>query len=182
VSEEIEAASTSHRRHCFPSRGPDETRALARGLARAIRAEARERGLLVSLCGQLGAGKTVFAKGLAEGLGMDPEQVSSPTFVIANRYAAADGRALHHVDFYRLEDEQELEGIGFFDMLAPGELVAVEWGDRFEGALPADRLKVSIASTAGSPEGREIVVVATGPVSDAVRASWCGAPSEPEAS
>jgi len=126
---------------CFRCLGPDRTRQCARALAQVI----GERGLVVSLEGPLGAGKTVFVKGLAEGLGMDPATVSSPSFVIVNQYSARAGGQLAHVDLYRVESERELEDAGFLDLLEPGAVVAVEWGDRFPEALPGDRLELRFA-------------------------------------
>jgi tRNA threonylcarbamoyladenosine biosynthesis protein TsaE len=90
---------------------PDAERTLERGveLGRSISAA----GLAIELIGPLGAGKTVFVKGLATGLGVDARSVSSPTFVIAQQYRLATGpESLHHVDLYRLESESELESIG----------------------------------------------------------------------
>lgn len=110
---------------------------------------------MISLSGELGAGKTVFVKGLAEGLGIESGQVSSPTFVIANQYGSPSGRRLNHVDFYRLESEAELETMGFDDLLDRSAVVAVEWGDRFERALPRDRLELRLSRTTGSPEAGE---------------------------
>ena len=98
----------------------------------------------MALSGPLGAGKTVFAKGLAEGLGLDPAQVASPTFVIASEYPTPGGLRLAHVDLYRVESRGELESAGFLDLLGPDALLVVEWADRFPDALPADRLEVRI--------------------------------------
>ena len=87
------------------SRNPGETRDLARVLARAIDAE----GLVIALIGPLGAGKTVFAKGLARGLDVDEGLLSSPSFVIANELPTPRGIRLVHADLYRVESEAELE-------------------------------------------------------------------------
>jgi tRNA threonylcarbamoyladenosine biosynthesis protein TsaE len=116
---------------------------------------------VVALVGPLGAGKTEWVKGLAEGLGVDPKLVASPTFVIASEYP---GRwRLAHVDLYRIESEAELEATGFLDLLVPGTVVAVEWADRFPASLPADRIEVRIARPAdGGPEDRDIELQATG--------------------
>lgn len=105
---------------------------------------------MVELAGPLGAGKTTFVKGLAAGLGLAPDAVASPTFVIAHEHAlpAGSGRRLVHVDGYRLADEDELEAAGWSDWLVPGTLVVVEWGDRFPDALPADRLRVALGREA----------------------------------
>lgn len=168
-----DAATLAERALCFRSRAPEATRRAAAGLARAWLATSGGAGLVVSLSGPLGAGKTVFVKGLADGVGVDAGLVSSPTFVLANEYPAPDGVALHHVDFYRIEQAVELEEMGFFDLMAPGALLAVEWGERFEHALPRERIDVSIA-----PEGereRRLDVVARGDLAGAVLASWQGA-------
>lgn len=141
--------SSKTRVFCFDSPAPSATRALAVQLGRAIGA----RGLALGLIGPLGSGKTVFVKGLAEGLGVDPRLVSSPTFVIAQQYAIPEGpELLHHLDFYRLASEAELEGIGFLDLLGPGQVVAVEWLDRFPDALGGDRLEVVFASVKSTAE------------------------------
>jgi len=126
--------------HCL-SRSPADTAATARALGRAIDAG----GLVLALVGPLGAGKTVFVQGLAQGLGIDPARVTSPTFVIAAHHEAANpARHLVHADFYRLESEGELEAAGWLDWLAPGTVVAAEWGDRFPAAFPGDCIEVRI--------------------------------------
>ena len=130
------------------------------------------KGLTLSLIGPLGAGKTAFVKGLAEGLGIDPAGVSSPTFVIANQYASPDGRQLAHVDLYRLETVSELDDVGFLDMLEPGGIVAVEWGDRLPDALPRDRLELRVDREAGTEESRSFAVSATGRDSQRVLEAW----------
>lgn len=153
------------------SRSPAETRSLAEGLAR----EVGEEGLVVTLVGALGAGKTVFVKGLAEGLGLDPGQLASPTFVIANEHAlAGPGRParLVHADGYRLRSEAELEAAGLLDWLDSRTLCAIEWGEDFAGALPGDRLQVRIEAVAGEPEARTLRARAGGPRSRAVLARW----------
>ncbi len=144
------------------SRSPAETRAAAAALARAV----GPAGGVIVLEGPLGAGKTVFAKGLAEGLGLDPDGVASPTFVIASEYPAPDGRRLVHVDAYRVESEAELEAAGLLDWLVPRTLVAVEWGDRVRSALPADRLELRLEP--GDAATRTLHLDATGPDSRAV--------------
>jgi tRNA threonylcarbamoyladenosine biosynthesis protein TsaE len=154
----------------LPSPSPEATRAAAGALARALDAG----GLVVALMGPLGAGKTVFVKGLAEGLGIDPAAVASPTFAIASEYAAPGGRRLAHVDLYRVESTGELEATGFLDLLEPGAVVAVEWADRLPGALPADRLEVRLGrpDAARAPSRRVIEAEASGPVAEAALARW----------
>lgn len=130
-------------------------------------------GLQILLKGELGAGKTVFVKGLGVGIGLDPAEVSSPTFVLANQYTSPSGLKLHHADFYRLDAFDELETMGFFDLGGPGAVLAAEWGDRFPDALAADRLEVRLSrSQEASLAGRICRVEATGPVSEAQMTVW----------
>jgi tRNA threonylcarbamoyladenosine biosynthesis protein TsaE len=154
------------------SRSPEDTRALARELGRS----ARGRPLAVALVGPLGSGKTVFAKGLAEGLGIDPDEVASPTFTIASEHVSAGGARLAHVDFYRIACEAELEATGFRDLLAPDRVLAIEWAERLPAALPADRLEVRIAPLRRGPAThREISAIALGPVAARALARWSAA-------
>jgi tRNA threonylcarbamoyladenosine biosynthesis protein TsaE len=151
------------------SRSPEDTREAARGLARALRG----RGLVIALVGPLGAGKTAFVQGLAEGLGIGPAPVASPTFVLASEYVAPGGLRLAHVDLYRIESAAELDAAGFRDLLAPEVVLAVEWADRFPEALPADRLELRIARAPGDPgTQREILAVGLGSAADRVLARW----------
>jgi len=166
----------------FVSRDPEETFAAGRELGRAIGSD----GVVIALVGPLGAGKTVFVKGLAEGLGLDPRRVSSPTFVIAQQYPLSEGpEVLHHVDLYRLEVEQELEDLGFDDLLAPGAVLAVEWADRFPQILGRDRLAIEFegpsaseaegtdaATDRPSGPGRRAAVSASGRTATQVAADW----------
>jgi tRNA threonylcarbamoyladenosine biosynthesis protein TsaE len=151
------------------SRNPAETRALAQVLARAIDA----RGLVIALVGPLGAGKTVFAKGLVEGLDVDPALVSSPSFVIANELKTPGGVRVVHADLYRVESEVELESAGWLDWLADGSVVVIEWGDRFPGALPRDHLEVRFSGAdPDRPERRTLEMRAGGLVSQAALERW----------
>ncbi len=154
----------------FPSPSPETTRETARLLASAV----DECGLVVSLVGPLGAGKTVFVKGLAQGLGIDPTVVTSPTFVIASEYPIGAGRRLAHVDLYRVESREELELAGFADLIGPGAVVAVEWGGRFPEALPPDRLKIAISRPdfERDPAKRVLDALCFGPVSEAALTRW----------
>ncbi len=152
------------------SPSPEATHEAARQLAGALDAA----GLVIALVGPLGAGKTAFVKGLAHGLGLDPAQVASPTFVIACEYATPAGPRLAHLDCLRVESEAELESAGFLDLLVPGVVLAVEWSDRFPRALPTDHLELRLtrASDPGAATRRELNAVAFGPVSQAALARW----------
>jgi tRNA threonylcarbamoyladenosine biosynthesis protein TsaE len=93
---------------------------------------------VVLLIGELGAGKTTFAKGLLEGLGLaTPDQVSSPTFTLIHEY----GRA-YHIDLYRIENERDLATLGLEELLERDAVLIVEWGERFPRLWPPDRIEV----------------------------------------
>lgn len=99
-------------------------------------------GDVITLEAPLGGGKTTFVRGLAVGLGISEEEVSSPTFVIWQIY---QGRLrLHHLDAYRLRSSQELEEIGLAEVLGGQDVVVLEWPGVAEPLLPNDRLHIKI--------------------------------------
>jgi tRNA threonylcarbamoyladenosine biosynthesis protein TsaE len=113
-------------------------------------------GTLIALEGDLGAGKTRFAKGLAAGLGV-AEEVTSPTFVLMNLY---EGRIrMAHLDLYRLE-APDLPSLGLFDVL-PDSVVVVEWAEKAGGGFPEDRLTVNFEVTGET--SRRLMFRAGGP-------------------
>ncbi len=113
---------------------------------------ALQAGDCLALSGELGAGKTRFVQGLAQGLGIDPREVSSPTFVLCHVY---QGRAtLLHVDAYRLGSAHEFEELGILEQLATGAIVVIEWGERVAAALPPECLHVVLTET--TPTEREV--------------------------
>jgi tRNA threonylcarbamoyladenosine biosynthesis protein TsaE len=135
------------------STAPGETIALGRRLG-----ELASSGDLLCLWGDLGAGKTQLAKGVALGLGIDAT-VNSPTFVLMSEY---EGRLrLFHVDLYRLADATDALAGGVVDERQADGVTVVEWPDRMGGVLPADRLDVIIDGT--GDDRREIDVIARGP-------------------
>jgi tRNA threonylcarbamoyladenosine biosynthesis protein TsaE len=115
-------------------------------------------GDVLVLSGDLGAGKTTFARGVASALGVD-EPVVSPTFTIVREY---DGRVpLRHVDVYRLEHMGELRDIGLDEMLGDDGVTLVEWGERVTAVLPSDRLEVTldIPDRPGTPTDDRIITL-----------------------
>jgi tRNA threonylcarbamoyladenosine biosynthesis protein TsaE len=128
--------------------GEAETRAVAEALATTLLP-----GDLVLLHGDLGAGKTVFVKGLAQGLGLDPDAVTSPTFTLVHEYPG--GRLpLIHLDLYRLA-ATDLDDVGLDPDLAARGVVVVEWAERLT-RRPAASLVVRIGDLGA--EAREILV------------------------
>ena len=120
----------------FTTRSELETAAVGRDLARRLSA-----GSTVLLVGDLGAGKTAFVRGLADGLGIPPDEVSSPTFTIMQEYRG--GRLpLFHVDLYRLNDPREAEDLGL-DEIAVDGVLAIEWADRLP-RTPPDAIRITI--------------------------------------
>ena len=119
------------------TRSPEETAALAERLGAAA-----EAGTVLCLVGDLGAGKTLFTQGFARGLGVTGE-VTSPTFALMNQY---NGRLpVTHFDLYRLEREDELDEIGFYEYAEPsGGVVLIEWADKFPDVLPEPHIRLEI--------------------------------------
>lgn len=132
---------------------PEATQALAAALARVARA-----GDLVALRGELGAGKTQFAKGFGTGLGVTAT-VNSPSYVLMAEY---EGRLpLFHLDLYRLDDASDALSGGLLDERQAAGVTLVEWAERLGPALPADRLEVEFSGSGDEP--RTIRLTATEP-------------------
>jgi tRNA threonylcarbamoyladenosine biosynthesis protein TsaE len=149
--------------------GAEKTRGLAVRLGRALRV-----GDVIALTGPLGAGKTTFVQGLAEGLGVPPARhVASPTFALVNEHP---GRIdLVHVDFYRIRSAAELPELGIeeaYDRAA----TAIEWAERFPELLPEDRLQITfevepdetrvLRASGTGPRGRQLLLQAVTEGSD----------------
>lgn len=112
---------------------------------------------VISLVGDLGAGKTTFAKGVAKGLGIE-KMVTSPTFTILNEYP--DGKTkMYHFDMYRLESEEEARAVGFenyFDLLSLDGITLVEWAENTKGILPKKYIQVTLEKI--DDEKRKIII------------------------
>ena len=135
----------------FTSHSVEETIAFARAWAKRLQPND-----VVALCGDLGAGKTHFVKGLVAGCGSGAA-VTSPTFTLLHEYG--DGRLpVFHFDFYRLRERAEIEAIRFDDCLEENGVTIVEWADRFPEFFPARTRWISL--TTGQGNEREITEAA----------------------
>ena len=131
-----------------------ETMALGARLGRCLGG-----GEVICLEGTLGAGKTCFVRGLAVGLGLDPSTVSSPSFIICREHGNHAPAKLAHVDAYRLSGAGDLEAVGWEELVScPDTIVAVEWSQRIQAALPEARVEVLLEHT--GPTSRLITIKA----------------------
>ena len=133
------------------SRSPEETRILGACLAPVLLP-----GDVVSLSGDLGAGKTVFVQGVCTALGYTG-RVTSPTFTLVHEYDAR--YPIVHLDIYRLDSYQEVFDIGFEELVGPNSIVLVEWGEAVSPLLPKKALDVALTRSADmdATEERQIV-------------------------
>lgn len=122
--------------HTIRTHSPAETEQAGCELARSLRS-----GDVVAFFGGLGMGKTAFVRGMAAGRGLQAA-VSSPTFALVHDYGGHP--ALVHFDMYRITSWEDLYTTGFFDYLDQGAILAVEWSEHIENALPADAIRVTM--------------------------------------
>jgi tRNA threonylcarbamoyladenosine biosynthesis protein TsaE len=133
---------------------PQETRSAGRAVADLL-----EPGDVISLTGELGAGKTAFVQGAAAGLGVEGP-VQSPTFVLVRQYR---GRLpVAHVDVYRLDHLQDVADLGLDELIEGDGVVFVEWGDGISALLPGDHLRVELDLGEDGDQDRRIVVTGSG--------------------
>lgn len=133
------------------SASPEDTLAIARALG-----ETLAPGDVVALTGELGAGKTLFCKGIGEALGIPPEKVVSPSFTIVTEH---EGRIpLTHVDVYRLSSLREAEEIGLSETLAGRGVCVVEWAEKIAELLPTNCIRVTFTVSDGDRRGIAVAV------------------------
>jgi tRNA threonylcarbamoyladenosine biosynthesis protein TsaE len=137
----------------FFSRSPEQTRRIGLRLGGAL-----QPGDVICLQGDLGAGKTTFVQGIAQGWG-SLDSVSSPTFIIVNVYRRGDKARLFHMDAYRLDSTPEAEELDLDTMLSQGALL-IEWPERMDGLVPQERLWIHLEHIA--EEERELKFYASG--------------------
>lgn len=134
----------------FVTQSADETKELGVKIGKTLHS-----GDVVAMFGSMGMGKTAFTHGLAEGLGIDPRQVSSPTFALVHEYNGKN--TLYHFDMYRIESWDDLYSTGFFDYLDYGGILAVEWSENIENALPENSVRIYFEK--GESENQRIITV-----------------------
>ena len=135
----------------FNSNSVEETHRIGERLGSVLKS-----GDVVAYFGGMGMGKTTFTHGLARGLGIDEKEVSSPTFSLVHEYRGKTN-TLYHFDMYRIESWDDLYSTGFFDYLDFGGILAVEWSENIENALPESSIKVTFRH--GENENERIIEI-----------------------
>lgn len=124
------------------SMNPDQTRHIGCTLGKALKG-----GEVLAITGDLGSGKTQLVKGIAQGLGIAPSDITSPTFTLIHEH---EGHIpLFHVDLYRLEKPGEVEAIGLEEYFSRDGVVAIEWAERATTLLPANTVDITLAHQGG---------------------------------
>ncbi len=121
----------------FTSHSTEETEQFAQRFAAQLKP-----GDIIACVGGMGMGKTAFARGLAQGLGLG-DDVSSPTFALVHEYTQGS-LPLYHFDMYRVNSFDELYSTGFFDYLELGGVLLIEWSENISGALPPNTITLTI--------------------------------------
>ena len=134
----------------YTTNSPAETHALAKRIGAALRPNT-----CVAFFGGLGAGKTTFTRGLAEGIGL-PDLVSSPTFALVNEYHAEGVMSVYHFDMYRVTTPEALETTGFWDYPLEDSVFVIEWAENIADELPQPFVKITIEGNGDAP--RQITI------------------------
>ena len=131
----------------FDTHSEEETIELGRKIGRDL-----PKRCVVLLIGNLGAGKTTLAKGIISGLGAgNPEEVASPTFTLIHEYPGA-----YHIDLYRLDTAAQVATLGLDEIFDRDAVVLIEWGEKFQNLMPADRIEITLS--ADGEQNRKIVI------------------------
>lgn len=138
----------------FSLKTPKDTIKLGNALGSVLKA-----GDVICLNGDLGAGKTLLSKSIAEGMEIAPEEVTSPTFAIMNIYDSGS-IPIYHFDWYRLNDVDELYDIGYEEYLDSDGVCLIEWAELFKEELPKEYLDINIAIA--SEGGRTLIITTYG--------------------
>lgn len=144
-------------KNTYTASSPEDTERIGRALALSFKLRGIHRAT-IALRGELGVGKTAFTRGFASAFEL--RGVRSPTYTVVNEYRGAEA-VVYHFDMYRIEDEDELYGIGFDDYLAAEAFCLIEWSENVEECLPSDRYTVTIERVGPDrPDERRITVEA----------------------
>lgn len=136
----------------YISNSTKETEKIAEDFAKKL-----NRGDVIAYEGPMGMGKTAFTRGLCRGLGIDDSDVSSPTFALVHEYKG-DGKTLYHFDMYRIDTMDDLYSTGFFDYLDTDGILAIEWSENINSALPKGTIYVTIESVNDDENKRKITI------------------------
>ncbi|MBR3044160.1 MAG: tRNA (adenosine(37)-N6)-threonylcarbamoyltransferase complex ATPase subunit type 1 TsaE [Oscillospiraceae bacterium] len=134
----------------YTTHSPAETHALAKRIGAAVKP-----GTCIAFFAGMGAGKTTFTRGLAEGIGL-PDLVSSPTFALVNEYHAAGCTSVYHFDMYRVNSPEALETTGFWDYPLEDSVFVIEWAENIAEELPQPLVKITITGNGEQP--RQITI------------------------
>ena len=145
--------------HPYQTTTPEESEAVGAAFASYLLA-CEPRGAFVAMYGDLGAGKTAFVRGAARAIAPDA-YVQSPTYTVVNEYHGKNG-LLFHFDMYRIDDEDSLDSIGYWDYLERGGYCFVEWSEKIPFALPERYLRVTITKLPQSTDTRQIIAEIVG--------------------
>lgn len=121
----------------YESFSEDDTFEIAKNIAKELK-----KGSIVCLDGDLGVGKTIFAKGFAKGLGIE-DDITSPTFTLVQSYESLDN-VLHHFDVYRISDESEMDEIGYEEYFFSDAICLIEWSSLIPDLIPENAIRISI--------------------------------------
>lgn len=123
----------------FTSNSPDDTKTIGFRLGKLLKP-----GSVVGLYGELGSGKTIFAKGVARAFGIPEREIMSASFMIIAEYDTVPH--FNHIDLYRIEKDSELEELGLWDHIGSGTVSVIEWAEKVEHELPDDTIRVRLRS------------------------------------
>ena len=126
----------------YESFSENDTFEIAKSIAKELK-----KGSIVCLDGDLGVGKTIFAKGFAKGLGIEDE-ITSPTFTLVQSYESLDN-VLHHFDVYRISDESEMDEIGYEEYFFSDAICLIEWSSLIPDLIPENAIRISIEKDMG---------------------------------
>lgn len=140
----------------FLIRDLETCRDLAQRMARSVKESRTRLPLVLGLVGTLGVGKTQWTRFFAEALGAPSESISSPTYVLVQTYPSSP--KIHHVDAYRIHDEDEFLELGIEELFDAAAITIVEWADRFPDCMPNDTVWMRFTLDEGNSEHRRVVI------------------------